>query len=70
MPFLIPFIIGASGTGFLWWKNSQEEEKEPNLGEDLFDALKIILIILVLLLFLRWLYKKGTMSNETTHENV
>ena len=47
-----------------------QEEKEPNLGEDLWNALKPILIILLVLLFLRWLYKKGTIENETNHENV
>ena len=70
MPFFIPFIIGASGTGFLWWNNNQQEEKEPDLGEDLWNALKPILIILLVLLFLRWLYKKGAIENETIHENV
>lgn len=70
MPFLIPLIIGASGTGFLWWSSSQEEEKEPSLVEDLWNALKPVLIILLVLLFLRWLYKKGTIENETTQESI
>jgi hypothetical protein len=70
MPFLIPLILGASGTGFLWWKTNQKEEEQPDLRKDLLAALKIILIILLVLLFLRWLYKKGTIENETIHETV
>lgn len=70
MPFLIPLILGASGTGFLWWQASQKEEKAPSLGEDIWNALKPILIILLVLLFLRWLYKKGSLENETAHENI
>lgn len=70
MPFFLPLILGASGTGILWWTSTQKEEKEPNLGDDLWNALKPILIILLVLLFFRWLYKKGTIENETTPKNV
>ncbi|WMX17073.1 hypothetical protein [Aureispira sp. CCB-E] len=69
MPFLIPFILGAGGTGFLWWQTKQKEEKEPHLGEDLWNALKPILIILLVLLFLRWLYKKGSIEHDVD-ENI
>jgi len=70
MPFFIPLLLGASGTGFLWWKTSQKEEQQPNLGEDIWNALKPILIILLVLLFLRWLYKKGSIEHETASENI
>jgi tellurite resistance protein TehA-like permease len=70
MPFLIPLMLGVSGTGFLWWKTTQEEEAAPKLEDDLLAALKIILIIFLVLLFFRWIYKKGTIADERTLEKV
>lgn len=66
---LLPFLAGAGGTGFLWWKSNKEEEEQPDLKKDLWEALKIILIILLVLLFLRWLYKKGSIQPKN-NENI
>lgn len=66
MPLFIP-IIAAAGTGAagLWWFTSKEEEK-PSFTGELFDVLKPILIVALIILGLRWLYKQGTATKNTT----
>jgi ACR3 family arsenite efflux pump ArsB len=60
MPFFIPLIIGATGTGYLWYNSAKEEEKEPTFKEELLKILYPVLLLLIVLLFFRWLYQKGT----------
>jgi len=60
MPFLIPLVIGASTTGVLWYNSTKEQEQKPTFKEDFLQLLYPFLLILVLLLFFRWLYNKGT----------
>jgi len=62
MFLLIPFLLGAGGTGYWWW--SSEQEKETTFTEDLFEILKPILLILLVLLFLRWLYIKSSPATQ------
>lgn len=57
MPFLIPLIIGAGGTGYWWYTSSKEQE--PTFSSELFNTLKPFIIGLVMVLLLRWLYIKG-----------
>jgi hypothetical protein len=64
----IPFLIGASTTGYFWY-NSKEEEKEPTFWEDVLKILAPILILILILLVFRWLYIQGTKSEELTIEN-
>lgn len=59
MPLFIPFLIGASTTGYFWY-NSKEEEKEPTFLEELIKILTPILLVILVLLIFRWLYKKGS----------
>jgi putative copper export protein len=59
MFLLIPFLVGAGTTGYVWY-NSKEEEKETTFQDELFNILKPIFLILVVVLFLRWLYLKGS----------
>jgi len=60
MFLLIPFLAGAGATGYLWYNGSKEEE--PTLKEDVFSVLTPIFLIVLGLLFLRWLYAKGTVQ--------
>jgi len=60
MPFFIPLIIGATGTGYLWYNSSKEQEKEPTFKEELLNILYPVLLLLIVLLFFRWLYQKGS----------
>ncbi|BDS12734.1 hypothetical protein [Aureispira anguillae] len=59
MPLLIPFIVGASATGFWWWSSSSKEE-DPTFTSELFKTLQPFLILVLVVLALRWLYKQGT----------
>jgi hypothetical protein len=66
MPLFIPVIAAAAGagaTGWLWWSSSKEEE--PTFSSELFDTLKPILIILLILFGLRWLYKQGNTAKKS-----
>lgn len=58
MPLLIPFLVGAGATGYWWW--SSDKEEEPTFTSELFEVLKPILIVIVIILFLRWAYVKGS----------
>ncbi len=58
MFLLLPFLLGAGSTGYWWW--SSQEQKEPSLIQELFDLLKPILLVLLVLLFFRWLYAQST----------
>ncbi|WMX12395.1 MULTISPECIES: hypothetical protein [unclassified Aureispira] len=60
MPFFIPLIIGASTTGFLWYNSAKEDKKEPTFNEELLKLAYPVLLLLMVLLFFRWLYHKGT----------
>jgi hypothetical protein len=66
MPFLIPFIIGASGTGYLWYDSTKEEDKEPTFNDELLKVAVPVLSIIAILLFFRWLYLKGSNLNTKT----
>lgn len=63
MPLLLlPFLAGAGATGYWWWSSSTE--KKPSFAGELFEVLKPFLIVLIVLLALRWLYKQGS-ANKT-----
>jgi hypothetical protein len=68
MPFFIPLIIGASTTGFLWYNSAKEETKAPTFKDEFLKLLYPVLLILVVLLFFRWLYLKGSIQNPNQHE--
>lgn len=63
MPFIIPLIIGASTTGFLWYNSTEEEAKETTFKDEFLKLLYPALLIFTVLLFFRWLYKKGSVQN-------
>jgi len=65
MPFLIPLLIGAGGTGYLWYKSSQQQQEEPTFQSEVFQALKIIAFVIVGLLLLRWLWTMAAASKNT-----
>ena len=58
MLLLIPFLAGAGTTGYFWY--NQKQENKPTVQDELYAVLLPIFIILVGLLFLRWLHAKGT----------
>jgi hypothetical protein len=65
----IPLIIipiagalGATATGYWWWSSSTEEK--PTFTGELFNVLKPFLIIVLVLLALRWLYKQGSTAKK------
>lgn len=63
MPLLlIPFLAGAGATGYWWWSSSEDEK--PSFTGELFEVLKPFLIIVIVLLALRWLYKQGSTTNK------
>lgn len=66
MPFFIPLILGASGTGYLWYNSTKEEEKEPTFTDELLKIAVPTLSIIAVVLFLRWLYLKGSTANTKT----
>lgn len=63
MPFFIPLIIGASTTGFLWYNSATEEKKETTFKDEFLKLLYPVLLILIVVLFFRWLYLKGSIPN-------
>lgn len=63
MPLLIPFIVGAGGTGWLWWKSSKDDEDTPTLQKDLTNAAKYFAVAIVVVLVLRWAWKQTQTSN-------
>lgn len=66
MPFFIPLILGAGGTGYLWYRSSQEKESEPTFKEEFLKLAVPSLTIIAILLFFRWLYLKGSPKNSNT----
>jgi hypothetical protein len=60
--FIVPLVAGAGATGYFWWSSSTEEK--PTFTGELFEVLKPFLIIAVVLLALRWLYKQGSTANK------
>lgn len=64
MFLLIPFLLGAGGTGYWWWSTEKEKEKESTFTEDLFAILKPVLLVLLVLLLLRWLYVKSSPATQ------
>lgn len=62
MPFLIPLLVGAAGTGWIWWKTT--EEKEKTFSDEFFEIMKPVLIAFFVILLLRWMYVKGTAQEE------
>jgi hypothetical protein len=58
MFLLIPFLAGAGTTGYLWYKGKEKEK--PTFKADLYATLTPIFLIIMCLLFLRWLHAKGT----------
>ncbi|WP_052596108.1 hypothetical protein [Aureispira sp. CCB-QB1] len=63
MPLIIlPFLAGAGATGYWWWSSSTEEK--PTFSGELFKVLQPFLIILIVLLALRWLYKQGSTAKK------
>jgi hypothetical protein len=65
MPLLIPFILGAGGTGYFWWKSSTDDEDTPTLEKDLTNAAKYFAMAIVAVLVLRWAWKQTQTSNVT-----
>lgn len=63
MPFFIPLIIGASTTGYLWYQSTNKKEETTFKGEFL-KLLYPALLILVVVLFFRWLYLKGSKNHN------
>jgi len=63
MPFFIPLLIGASTTGFLWYNSAKEEKKETTFKDEFLKLLYPVLLILIVVLFFRWLYLKGSIQN-------
>lgn len=59
MFLLLPFLLGAGGSSYWWW-SSQKKQQQPSLWKDLLDILKPIVLIVILLLFIRWLYVKSS----------
>jgi len=62
MPLFIPLIAAGAATattaaGWWWW--TSDEKEEPTFSGELFDILKPILIVALIILGLRWLYKQG-----------
>lgn len=63
MPLLIPFILGAGATGYWWW--SSKDQEQPSFTGELLKVLQPFLIIALILLALRWLYKQGSNTKTT-----
>lgn len=64
MPFFIPLIIGATGTGYLWYNSVKEENKEPTFKDEVVKIAVPTLSIIAILLFFRWLYLKGSQTSK------
>jgi len=64
MPFFIPLLIGASTTGVLWYKSAKEEEEETTFKGEFLKLLYPALLIITVLLFFRWIYRKGSIQNS------
>jgi ACR3 family arsenite efflux pump ArsB len=58
---IIPFLIGASTTGYFWY-NTKEEEKEQTFWQELTKVLAPVLLLILVLLLFRWLYTQGNKS--------
>ncbi|BDS12985.1 hypothetical protein [Aureispira anguillae] len=67
MPLLIPFLVGASTTGFLWYNSAKEQKAVPTFQEEFFKIAKPLLLIGLAILFFRWLYLRNKQQiSETT----
>lgn len=65
MPLVIPILAaGAGATGWWWW--TSEQKKEPTFSGELLSTIKPFLIIALIVLGLRWLYKQGSISKKST----
>jgi hypothetical protein len=69
MPFFIPLIIGASTTGFLWYNSTKEKKVEPTFKDEFLKLLYPVLLALVVILFFRWLYLKGSIQASKSLKN-
>lgn len=60
MPFLIPLVIGAGTTGYWWYQSNQKQQEQPSFKQEFLNVLYPVLILLLILLFFRWLYRQGS----------
>jgi hypothetical protein len=62
MPFLIPLFAAGAGAGaWAWWSS---EDEEPSFEKELFGFLRPFAIILLVILALKWLHKKGIQTKK------
>ncbi len=65
MPILIPFLVGAGGTGWLWWKKSAHDKAKAQqkaaggLGTELLTAAKVVGGITAGVFVIQWVYTKA-----------
>jgi flagellar biogenesis protein FliO len=63
---LIPIAAAAATTGAAgwWWFTKEDEDKEASFESNLWDVLRPVFIIILIILLLRWLYQKGSNSKN------
>lgn len=69
MPFLIPFFIGASATGYFWYNSKKEQEQKPTFQQEVVKILMPIVAFILVLLILRWLYLQGSKNTLKTPQS-
>lgn len=62
---LIPVVAAAATTGAAgWWWWTKEDEEEATFESNLWDVLRPVFIIILIILLLRWLYQKGSNTKK------
>jgi hypothetical protein len=61
LPQIAIFTAGVATTAYGWYRSStKEEDQEPTFTDDLVTVAKYALLIVVVFILLRWMYKKGS----------
>lgn len=70
MAFFIPVLLGVSATAGAgwWWSSSSSEDDKPTVSGEIWETVKPIVVLLLVVVFLRWLWKKGSTEGSTKNK--
>lgn len=58
---LIPILVGVGSTAAVgWWWSSSSQEDKPSVSGEIWNTIQPFVLILLVILLLRWIWKKGT----------
>jgi hypothetical protein len=67
---LIPLLVGAGGTAAVgwWWSSDSSEDQKPTFAGELWATIQPFVWLLLVVLFVRWAWKKGTIEGRTKNK--